>query len=69
MPTPVAANSGNQVMILYTVIIGLVILLGMVVAALLYVNKNRNAAGARTGALDAPAAELVELAALDPDLR
>lgn len=69
MPAPVAAYSGNQVMILYTVIIGLVILLGMVVAALLYVNKNRNAAAAPTGALDAPAAELVELAYLDPSER
>ena len=59
MPAPIE-NDGNQVMILYTVIIGLVILLAMVVAALLYVNKNRT--GTATGALDTPTQTLVESA-------
>ena len=64
MPAPIE-DGGNQVMILYTVIAGLVILLAMVIVALLYVNKNRSAP-ASSGALDAPRPAMVEVAPLSP---
>lgn len=55
-PMPAPTRNNNQVMILYTVIIGLVILLAMVVVALLYVNQNRTEAS--TSLLDLPGVEI-----------
>jgi serine/threonine-protein kinase len=64
MPLP---NRGNQVMVLYTVIIGLVILLAMVVLALLWVHNNQQRTPTVTGALEPPTAEFVQLAAFEPN--